>query len=71
VISIGRAAGAHAERAGVSDLRRRLDGARPAADEEAMGGSPDYLFIRRHVPAHRGKWRIVSKEAEEADREED
>jgi hypothetical protein len=41
------------------------DEARPASD------AADYIVIRRQVPVRKGKWRMVSKEVEEADSEED
>jgi hypothetical protein len=55
----------------VADLNQRLGEARPLRDEEPSlrEGGPDYFVIRRQVPARKGKWRMVSKEVEEADGE--
>jgi hypothetical protein len=33
-------------------------------------GGLDYIVIRQQVPVRKGKWRMVSKEVEEADNEE-
>jgi hypothetical protein len=51
----------------VADLHRRLDEARPISDaQESMSeGGPDYFFFSRRVPAKKGKWRMVSSEAEQ------
>lgn len=57
-----------ADRETVAELNRRLDEARPVVDEQASLGEsgPDYVFIRRQMPVSKGKWRLVSKEVEEA-----
>ncbi len=58
-----------AERETVNELTRRLDEAQPVSDERASlsGEGPDYLVISRKVPVMRGKWRMVSKEVEDAE----
>jgi hypothetical protein len=57
------------DRETVQAIRRRLDQAQPAEGDEARldGDAADYLFVRRQVPITKGKWRMVSKEVEEAD----
>ena len=56
-----------ADRETVAALSRRFDEAQPLLDEQASLGEagPDYIVIRRQMPATKGKWRIVSKEVEE------
>jgi hypothetical protein len=49
---------------GVAEVRARLDGARPVTDTEPRDGEPDYVVIRRQVPARKGKWRLVPEEVE-------
>ena len=53
----------------VAELRRRLDAAQLVDDEAASlgGDGPDYLVTSRKIHATKGKWRIVSKEVEEAE----
>ena len=54
----------------VAEMRARLDSAEPLKDQIAgLAGDPDYVIIRRQVPVKKGKWRMVSKEVEEADNE--
>jgi hypothetical protein len=55
----------------VAEVRRRFEEARPVTDQEASlaGAGPDYFVIRRQVPVKKGKWRMVSKEVEEAEGE--
>jgi hypothetical protein len=55
----------------VAELNRKLEGARPVLDDQASvgEGGPDYIVIRRQMPATKGKWRMVSKEVEKAGRE--
>jgi hypothetical protein len=38
--------------------------------DQAGKESPDYVVIRRQVPVTKGKWRMVSKEVEDADHTE-
>jgi hypothetical protein len=61
-----------ADRKTVAELNRKLEQAQPVLDEQASLGErgPDYMFIRRQMPATKGKWRMVSKEVEEAGRED-
>lgn len=56
----------------VAEMKARIEQAQPVAGETAgLGdGGPDYIVIRRQVPVKKGKWRMVSKEVEEADNEE-
>ena len=53
----------------VSEMKGRIERATPASS--AMPGigdpEPDYVIIRRLVPVKKGKWRMVSREVEEAD----
>lgn len=53
----------------VAEIRSRLDQARALSEDEAhqAADAPDYFVIRRQVPVQKGKWRMVSKEVEEAD----
>lgn len=59
-----------ADREALAELTRPLDEAQLVTDEETSlsGDDPDYFVISRRVPATKGKWRMVSKEVEEADR---
>jgi hypothetical protein len=54
----------------VTDIRGRIDQAQPVAEPVVGGDGPDYFVIRRQVPIKKGKWRMVSKEVEEAEDEE-
>jgi hypothetical protein len=56
----------NADRETVAELARRVHEAQPVSDQEASAhvDRPEYLVIRRRVPARKGKWRIVSKEVE-------
>lgn len=59
-----------AGREAVAEVRRRFEQARPVPNQDAAslsGDGPDYFVIRRQVPVKKGKWRMVSKEVEEAD----
>ena len=49
-----------------------MEQAQPVADQTAGldGNEPDYVIIRRQVPVKKGKWRMVSKEVAEADKED-
>lgn len=60
------------DRETVAEIRGRLDQAQPVSEDEAhLGGDgPDYFVIRRQVPVKKGKWRMVSKEVEDAESEE-
>lgn len=57
-----------ADRETVAELNRRMDAARPVAGPAGtfIEEGPDYILISRRVPAKKGKWRMVSKEVEEA-----
>lgn len=39
----------------------------PEAETPASGDEADYAIIARQVPVRKGKWRMISKEVEEAD----
>lgn len=56
----------------VAEIRGRLDHAQPVSEDEGRlgGDGPDYFVIRRQVPVKKGKWRMVSKEVEDAENEE-
>jgi hypothetical protein len=60
-----------ADRETVAELNRKLDDAQPVLDEQAGLGQdgPDYVVIRREIPATKGKWRMVSRAVEEAGRD--
>jgi hypothetical protein len=53
----------------VKEIRGRIERAQPVPDQTVglRGEGPDYVIIRRQVPVKKGKWRMVSKEVEEAD----
>lgn len=58
-----------AERQTVADLTQRLEQAEPMsqAEEAGLGANDhDYFVFQRRVPTTKGKWRMVSKEVEEA-----
>jgi hypothetical protein len=52
----------------VADLRGRIEQARTVSDRlpGVDGAEPNYVIIRRLVPVKKGKWRMVSKEVEDA-----
>jgi hypothetical protein len=58
-----------AERRTVDDLNAQIDEAVTVEDEGAALGAdgPDYYLLKRWVPVKKGKWRMVSKEIEDAD----
>lgn len=60
-----------ADRQTVAELNLKLDQATPVIDEKGALGKrgPDYIVIRRQMPATKGRWRMVSKEIAEADPE--
>lgn len=59
-----------ADRVTVAEMRARMDEAELVAEGAELGpDGPDYFVIRRQVPIKKGKWRMVSKEVEEADQE--
>jgi hypothetical protein len=68
----GKPPDAAAGRETVADLRGRIERAKPVSDQTlGLGGEgPNYVVIRRQVPLRKGKWRMVSKEVEEADSDE-
>jgi hypothetical protein len=51
-------------------LNQRLDAAQLVPNEAAnpSGDERDYMVISRRIPAAKGKWRMVSKEVEDAER---
>jgi hypothetical protein len=54
-----------------AEFRERIEQAQPLAAPPASGvDGPDYVVIRRQVPVRKGKWRMVSKEVEDADSED-
>jgi len=55
----------------VEEMKARIEQARSVPDPIAglVGDNADYMIIRRLVPVKKGKWRMVSKEVEEADNE--
>jgi hypothetical protein len=57
------------ERETVSELLGKLEAAQPltGADAGRSSDEADYAVIRRQVPFTKGKWRMVSKEVEDAD----
>jgi hypothetical protein len=56
----------------LEEIKERLRQAQPVVGIEAQlsGDAPDYVAIRRQIPVKKGKWRMVSKETEEAESEE-
>jgi hypothetical protein len=50
----------------VDELRERIESAQPTGQTFGTGFDPDYVVVRRLVPVKKGKWRMVSKEVEEA-----
>jgi len=56
----------------VDEMRARIEQARPLSQQMPVIGDsgPDYMIIRRLVPVKKGKWRMVSKEVEEASPED-
>ena len=64
----GQARDPDADRAAVDELHAQMSRARPMTDEESKSAPPelDYGMIRRQVPVKKGKWRMVSKEVEDA-----
>jgi hypothetical protein len=55
------------DEAKVAEIRKRLEGAQHLTDLPVIGREgPEYFVIRRQVPVRKGKWRMVSKEVEEA-----
>jgi hypothetical protein len=57
----------------VAEMKDRMEQARSVPDQSHDVGAsgPDYMVIRRMVPVKKGKWRMVSKEVEDADNEEE
>jgi hypothetical protein len=58
-----------ADRRTLADMRSRVESADPVTEAETplSGDEADYVIIRRQVPVRKGKWRMVSKEVEEAE----
>jgi hypothetical protein len=65
---LGKPRDEDADRETVAELNRRIDAARPLSGHDTgfVEEGPDYILIRRWVPTKKGKWRMVSKEVEEA-----
>jgi hypothetical protein len=55
-----------------ADVRARVENARPVAGADAQleDGEPDYVVISRQVPVHKGKWRLLPKEVENAEEDD-
>ncbi len=54
-----------------SEIRAQVESAQPVADGGAqLLDEPDYFVIRRRVPVHKGKWRLLPEEVENATEEE-
>jgi hypothetical protein len=66
---LGKPRDEDSDRETVAEVNRRVDAARPISDHDTglADQGPDYLLIRRWVPAKKGKWRMVSREVEEAE----
>ncbi len=56
-----------ADRETVADLTKRLEEAQPVSEAEVGADDHDYFVLQRFVPTTKGKWRMVSKEIEEAE----
>jgi hypothetical protein len=56
----------------LADMKRRVESAKPVTEAESpvSGDDADYVIIARQVPVQKGKWRMVSRQVEEAEREE-
>jgi hypothetical protein len=67
--NIGRPVDTAAGRETVAEINRKLDGARVVPGDAVLLGDPrpDYFAISYRIPAKKGKWRLVSKEVEDAD----
>jgi hypothetical protein len=57
-----------ADRTTVAEMKARVESARAVSEAEtpAAGDEADYAIIARQVPLQKGKWRMVSREVEEA-----
>jgi hypothetical protein len=67
--TLGKPRDPSADRATVDELNNQINRARPMTDEEEAQlarSELDYGMIRRQVPVKKGKWRMVSREVEEA-----
>ena len=53
----------------LADMKTRVELANPVTEAEMplSGDDADYVIITRQVPVQKGKWRMVSKEVEEAE----
>ena len=55
------------EERSAAEVRARVENAQPAGEAGSLDdGEPDYIVIRRQVPVHRGKWRLLPEEVESA-----
>jgi hypothetical protein len=68
---LGQPRDRESDRATLAALNQRLEEATPVLDEQASLGEdgPDYVLIRRWMPATKGKWRMVPKEVQETEGE--
>ena len=57
------------DRKTLADMKTRVEFAKPVTEAEVplSGDDADYVIISRQVPVQKGKWRMVSKEVEEAE----
>jgi hypothetical protein len=64
----GRPRDGERDRRTIAEWTTRLDAARPAPEgPAALTREPDYIIMQQQVPVAKGKWRMVSKEIEEAE----
>jgi hypothetical protein len=61
------------DRKTLADMKGRVESAVPVtrAETPLTGDKADYVIIRRQVPVKKGKWRMVSKEVEGAEEDDD
>jgi hypothetical protein len=65
---LARRASAPTEGHEVDEVRTRVETAQPVGNSETqLEGEPDYVVLRRQMPVHRGKWRLLPEEVVNAD----
>jgi hypothetical protein len=59
------------QESGADEIRTKVETAQPMAETEALPErDPDYIVIRRQVPVHKGKWRLLPQEVEDSGEED-
>lgn len=66
---VGKPRDEDVDRQTMAEISGRLDEAQSVSNQKASLGADgaDYVVIRRQVPVRKGKWRMVSKDVEEAE----